>query len=73
VGALHERDSIELFEFLPEVLFKRGPITNIGAIIVFEIAQPRDQIFFKIALCLAHCRQNTHWLKNSSIWTNHAI
>ena len=57
---VRECDTIEGFELFPEVCFKRGSITDIGAIFVLEIPQPGDQGLFKIAFGSSHRHRGTH-------------
>ena len=52
--AVRECDTIEGFELFPEVCFKRGSITDIGAILVLEVPQFGDQVLFKIVFGCAY-------------------
>lgn len=62
--AIGQRDPIQLFELSPEVRFQGGSVTNIRAILIFQVAQLGDQILFKVSLSLAHRDGSTHCVKH---------
>lgn len=51
-----ELDVVQRLELLAEVLLQRGPIADVGAMEVLEVAEFREQLIFELAFGGIHFR-----------------
>ncbi len=57
--AVGQRDAVEYFEFLPEVLLKRCAVADIGTVFVLKVPQLGEKCFFEVPFALGFLQHSS--------------